>query len=105
MCEYGKRLAALAAFVVVASALFPIWSPGQSPLQFQLDEHTRQLANLQTVPVDIAVLKNQMQAVQSAVDSQNTKLWSVIIGGALWMAKEMFQMLGGKIGMKKGEDS
>jgi len=99
--DYGKRVAGLGAFVVIAAALFPIWLPSQTAMQYQLDEHTRQLANLQNVPTDLAVLKAQVATQKEVLDGLTTKATMIIIGLVAWMGKEIFEYMGGKIGKRE----
>lgn len=105
--DFGKRVAGLAAFVCVAAALFPVWSPSQIPLQYELQselrQHTRQLRDLETVPTDVALIKQQMSVIdrrqldtQNALDGLQSKAWMIIIGMMAWMGKEIFQFMGGK---------
>lgn len=109
--DFGKRIAGLAAFIVVSSALVPIWSPSQTVEQYQLNENARQLHEISNVlpglVTDVAVIKEHLASMdrraietQQSVDSlKNTGTW-VIFGMLAWMAKEIFGYFGTRFGVR-----
>lgn len=96
--DFGKRIAGLSAFIVVAAALFPLWSPSQdSALIYQLNDNTRQLQLLAGVPTQIAVMQEQMLQMRATMEAIKTTGTFLIVGLVGWMGKEIFQFLGGRM--------
>lgn len=111
--DFGKRIAGLAAFICVAATIVPIWAPSQIPLEYELQselrQHTRQLRDLETVPTDVALIKQQMTAMvkqqadtQTSLDGLQSKAWMIILGLLAWMGKEIFQFMGGRFTKRNG---
>lgn len=103
-----KRIASVSMFVVLIGVLVPMWSSSQdTTMQYRLGEHDRQLQGLSTVPVDIAVIKEKVAQLQSAVESIKTTSSAIILALLGWLVKEMFEFFGGKFGLvnrNKGVD-
>lgn len=103
MEAFGKRVGGLAAFVLVAASLFPIWTPGQSRLEYQLNENTRQLQALSSVPTDIAIIKERLAAMEvrarenaEGIAQIRTAAFMGAFGMLSWMAVQLFTFFGGK---------
>lgn len=103
MEAFGKRVGGLAAFVLVAASLFPIWTPGQSRLEYQLNENTRQLQALSSVPTDIAIIKERLAAMEvrarenaEGISQIRTAAFMGAFGMLSWMAVQLFTFFGGK---------
>jgi hypothetical protein len=106
--DFGKRIAGLAAFVIVSTALIPLWSPGQTALQYQLNENTRQIQLLQNVPADLAVVKQEISDLRSEVhdtkESINSIKYELTLGGVgtlAFLASWIFNLFGGKLRQRK----
>lgn len=107
--SFGKRVCGLAAFVLVSASLFPIWTPGQSRLEYQLNENTRQLQQLSTVPTDIAIIKEKIAGMESRIKDDGDNItqikntaFTASAGMLCWMAIQLFQFFGGNAKRKQG---
>jgi hypothetical protein len=106
--DFGKRILGLAAFIAVSTALVPLWSPGQTALQYQMDENTRQIRLLQNVPQDISVLKQEMsdtrmeiRDIRDSVESIRVFAFTSCVGMLAFLASWVFNLFGGKLRRKE----
>ena len=107
--DYSKKIMGFAAFIVVSAALVPILltSQTQSARDYQLEDNTRQLRQLSSVPTDIAVIRTQVESLSKQVQQTQVSVESLretgvylILGMLGWMAKELFSFLSQKVKQK-----
>lgn len=63
--SFTQRVLGLAVFVVASSTLFPIWSPGQPALQYEVSRHTEQLHELAGIPTKVALMDQRLQGIEA----------------------------------------
>ena len=68
--DFGKRIMALAAFIAFAAALVPLWSPGQTALDYRLMQHENEIAALQSTVRD---MPSQIAVINQKIDNLQTK--------------------------------
>lgn len=102
--DFGKRIAGLAAFVLFAASLFPIWVPGQSRLEYQVADNAEKIRALSSVPADLAVIKVQVAALDKRMEENSGDLnqiknqvslglYGLLVGIISWL----FNLFGGKV--------
>lgn len=101
---FGRRVCGLVTLALLCAAVNPIWLPSQTPMQYEMKADisaaTKRLdtleAKLATVPVDIAVIKEQIARQNDTIESWSTRFWAMAAGFLAWAARQMFMEFGGK---------
>ncbi len=101
--DYGKRIAAMAAFLVVCASLVPLWSPGQSALDYRLQQHESQLQELKGVPSQIAVINQKLdeqsektKEIGDSVDKISAFAFTAAVGVLVFLLSWLFKAFGGQ---------
>ena len=105
--DFGKRILGLAAFIVVVSAMFPLWSPGQTALDYRLMQHEVEIAALQAtvkdMPSQIAVINQRLEdqtvrlnKVSDSIDRIQVFSFTATLGVLAFIGSYLFNIFGGK---------
>lgn len=96
----GRRILGLAAIAILCVTLNPTWAPSQTRFQYEMETTTKRLdrleTGLQTVPTDIAVMKEQIRRQGDAIETLSNRGLGLLLGILAWAGREMFKEFGGK---------
>lgn len=103
--RFGARILMLSAFLLVASCWMSIWSPSQTPLQFQTQRIDKLEALVGAVPAQIVALqvKLDLKLDQQSkdIESMSNRAWVFIVGFIMFAARELFREFGGKTSRRR----
>ena len=105
--DFGKRIMALAAFIAFAAALVPLWSPGQTALDYRLMQHEAEITALQSIvkdmPSQIAVINQKIddlsvrqKATADSLDKIQAFAFTSALGVLAFVMSWLFNAFGGR---------
>lgn len=107
---FTKRVGGIVVVGFLLAAWFTLLAPGQSRLEYQSNENSRQLQSLSSVPTDLATIKEKLIHIEERVKEntedivQNRTAAFVVLCGMLsWVATHLFTFFGGRIRRPENE--